>query len=526
VVGQLLDMDLPMPCEATWLMKALNKAESAVVQALAEEYGVPSDGPLGTAAVDSEDTSVRTNGRLRHARIAAAIVEVLRVEPAESRGDRGGQRGHTVVEGGGQAEVNSYKQEYEFQLAHASTIQAITSLAEPMNRFPQTIAYLQKQGTVADPLLTLEELAQLLPGAILGFHRCVKQHEFGLMCIKSAVEGVDDHAARMRYNDVLATLDSSLVEALKSGLVTVALSPLEAAVGFIPAVAVVIALFADTRVAFKGSQLPAVTNLYNTAAQLTFMDEGQIPPALVLRPAVALFKQAWDAVMVAAARGPSLESMINVKKVCDSLAGALGAACSAGLDYKTRSVQGGSFREHSLGFIRGLQQRQQGDPNAVIPLEVLETIMDTLQQLSLSQQQDAADLASLSGERGEAHLLAVSALRARIEAGIASVSVNAVKASSCTFTPGCGGVVRYGDPFCEECRKWSPRAWVCPECKRVGVNGPKCFDYYCGGVRPGGVGGALPASAVPGAAHVARQKAAYARRAEHEAEMAAKRSSS
>jgi hypothetical protein len=32
VVGQLLDMDLAMPCDATWLIKALNKAESAVVQ--------------------------------------------------------------------------------------------------------------------------------------------------------------------------------------------------------------------------------------------------------------------------------------------------------------------------------------------------------------------------------------------------------------------------------------------------------------------------------------------------------------
>jgi len=506
--------DIPTPITKEWLRAVVGKLTPENFQMLVVVFRAHrSDMPSG----DGTEASARAAVMLNQACLVNAIERACESGVTWDMETRGSVR-KWQPDASAAERPSSFKLEVEFQQAQEVTRKALSALSAPMHRFPQSVALLQGKGLVVSPLIPLEELGKLLPGAMMGFHQSVKQHEFALMLLEAALSEVSDHADRARYEGVLETMDMLLCERIEDGTVNISLSPFEAAVGFIPAVAVAMALLSDERVAFRGPDLPAVMHLYATAAGITFVDASRVPAELVLGPAVTLLRKAWQGV-VQAAGGGAPERLLNVKVVCESLAEAFGKACAEKLDFVSDSAGVGSFRALALAFLRDVRARTSGDPNVVIPISVFTTAMRALNSLSMAQQRDEADLAAVVNEVVPAYSASVFALTARIQANIAAggVGVNAVVLAKCTFTPGCPGNLRSSDPFCEQCEKWSASAWVCPVCKRVAVFGGKCFDFFCPGERPGPAQGPLPASAVPGPSHIAKQKYFYARRAAHEA---------
>jgi len=415
---------------------------------------------------------------------------------------------------------HSFKDEVQMSKAAATCSTAVASMRPKGKKLlPKARRWLQEQGLVANPVLDLEEVARYLPGAVLRLSKDVDKQTMAAALILAAIQEAEDPDMRDRAQDAMDCLDSRFTELLVEGIVTVVLTPLEAATGIIPEAQVRLAVLNQPTVALQGAEPPEVRRLLKVAAAVDFVSPSG--SSIVLGPGVAMLKAATQD-LEEIADGDALRH-VPIKKVCESVARALGVAIVD--QRRDLDNAGGSFRAKAADFIRVFRQFIIADPMAQVPMAMFEGLLAWLSIMARHQQQDEADLDAISGEGSEVRAQTAQILRLQITQKASEeeggVSVSALSLAACDLTSGCIGRHRRSDPLCGECRKWKD-GWVCMGCGYVTLSHlPECHDYKCDGQRP-----TLPLSqsSKPGPAQEEAQLRAYSKRSAAEARSASRSS--
>jgi hypothetical protein len=125
---------------------------------------------------------------------------------------------------------------------------------------------------------------------------------------------------------------------------------------------------------------------------------------------------------------------MDVKKVCTSVAEALGGAPEASLNY---TYPGGLFQESALKFVIDLNKHVAENPAAAVRLGLLQVTAEWLSNMARRQQENCAALskASAVGSAQRAHAVRILSEQTERRAGEPVAMVNAVTVLACTPTP-------------------------------------------------------------------------------------------
>ena len=512
---------------AVFLGVALPAPEAARTSARAAAVGV------GTHGDDDEDggsggqevvAALEAASEAAFLRASHAVVlECLHNGFSAARA--GGAEGGVGASAGGAAEVSpaagprqhsGWRQQAEFlqQLqALAPVVAALTRLQ--IKSLPLTKKALVRVGRLPPEPLSWAALADLAPATAVWCHGIVVSQAVGVLAVDDAILETNDAGDRERWRSTVAAVDSRAAAMVDAGTMDMHLTPLEAAMHYLPQLHVVLTVLAAPVVAFEVAIVSSELRLYSNAVVVSFMSGG----VLILSPGAnrvdAALREADEA------KTP----YFDVRKVYGFVGVALSHALAAELDFKDPEAVLPSFAEGARAHVRELAQLPRG---ATVARARLDAAVLWLVGLGRAQDHQHALMRRVNPDAVAPITARVSSLRVSMEDGAAEdyacnaslegagdhpSRVAAVRVTECELTPNCGGRRRASDVMCPKCCIWAPGAWVCKCGTGHASNQPECWSDHCDGMKP------TQAQRLPSARtspEVKRMQAFYAKRTRRE----------